>query len=198
MVSAGRELLSAAAALVVDDGLEYAHAKQKAARIIGHRGPLPSNEALEDAVREHIAVFHADTQPTELRVLRELARVWMRRLAAFRPHLSGAVWRGTATAQSAVVLDLYCDDPKAAEIELLNQGVDFDVASGHAQGRGRREPVEALSLSVPCPALGHPVPVVLWIRDLDDLRGALRPDGHGVTWRGDLAALDRLLGAVPS
>jgi exodeoxyribonuclease-3 len=38
---------------------------------------------------------------------------WMARLADFRPHLSGAVWRGTATRLSDVHLDLYCDDSKA-------------------------------------------------------------------------------------
>lgn len=194
-MSAERDLLASAAALVVDDGMEYAEAKRRAARSLGHRGPLPSNDLLEAAVREHIAVFHAERQPIELRALRELARHWMRRLSAFRPHLSGAVWRGTATARSAVVLDLYCDDPKVAEIELLNQGLDFDVAAGQAPGRGRGGAVEALSLTVPCPALGLHVPLVLWVRDLDDQRGALRPDAGGATWRGDLAALDRLLAA---
>ena len=53
----------------------------------------------------------------------------MQRLAEFRPHLSGAVWRGTATRLSAVHIDLYCDDPKAAEIALINLGIDYDVVS---------------------------------------------------------------------
>ncbi|MFX8110555.1 hypothetical protein ABTK99_19830, partial [Acinetobacter baumannii] len=79
-------------------------------------------------VREHIAIFHADTQPAELRALRELAAQWMDRLAEFRPHLTGAVWRGTATRLSNVHLQLYCDDSKAAEIALLNRGLSFDVA----------------------------------------------------------------------
>jgi hypothetical protein len=30
------------------------------------------------------------------------------------------------------------------------------------------------------------------VRDHDDLRGALKPDARGRTWRGDLAALRRL------
>ena len=69
-------------------------------------------------MREHLALFCADTQPAELRALRGLALRWMQRLAEFRPHLSGAVWRGTATRLSSIHLDLYCDDPKAAEIAL--------------------------------------------------------------------------------
>ncbi len=54
--------------------------------------------------------FCADTQPAELQALRELAALWMERLAEFRPHLSGAVWRGTATRLNDIHLQLYCDD----------------------------------------------------------------------------------------
>ena len=50
---------------------------------------------VEDAVFEYIELFCADTQPAELRALRELALVWMERMAEFRPHLTGAVWLGT-------------------------------------------------------------------------------------------------------
>jgi hypothetical protein len=34
----------------------------------------------------------------------------------------------------------------------------------------------------------------LLLHDLDDLRGALKPDARGRSWRGDLAALQRLHG----
>lgn len=193
MSAAGmQELLATAAALVVDEGMEYAAAKRKAARALGHRGELPRNELLEDAVREHIDVFHADTQPAELRALREVALQWMRRLEPLRPHLSGAVWRGTATRLSALHVDLYCDDPKTAEIRLLDEGLDFDVAT---QERPGDQPLDVLTLAVPCRALGEPVTLHLLVRDLDELRGALQPDARGRRWRGDAAALARLLEA---
>jgi hypothetical protein len=99
--SLAAEIASAAARLVVDEGMEYAQAKRKAARALGRtpRGgaELPPNELVEDEVRSYIELFCADTQRDELRALRELALRWMQRLAEFRPHLSGAVWRGTAT-----------------------------------------------------------------------------------------------------
>lgn len=193
MRSDPRELLAAAAALVVDEGMEYAAAKRKAARAVAHRGELPSNEQLEDAVREHIAVFHADEQPVELTVLRRVALGWMDRLERFRPHLGGAAWRGTATRRSAVMIDLYCDDPKAAEIELLNQQIDFDVGVLDGAGRARGEPIDVLSLAVPCAALQDTVTLHLLVNDLDALRGALKPDARGRSWRGDTAALRRLL-----
>jgi hypothetical protein len=191
-----QEIAAAAARLVVEEGMEYGPAKRKAVRDLGRRsgrrGELPSNEAVEDEVRQHLQLFCADTQPEELRVLRELALSWMQRLSEFRPHLAGAVWRGTATRRSAVHLELYCDDPKSAEIALINTGVDYDVGSLE---RGGRDPVDVLTLAVPSRALGESVTLHLTVYDLDDLRGALRPDAQGRTWRGDLAALQRLLAA---
>src|SRR5689334_2051269 len=101
MPSLTDELAGAAARLVVEEGLEYGPAKRKAQRVIGKHSvrpaELPSNEQVEDEVRSYLALFCADTQPAELRALRELALQWMQRLAEFRPHLAGAAWRGTAT-----------------------------------------------------------------------------------------------------
>jgi hypothetical protein len=184
------ELAAAAARLVVEEGMEYGPAKHKAVRTLlrGHTraSQLPSNEAIEAAVREHLALFCADTQPAELSALRQVALRWMDRLPEFRPHLVGAVWRGTATRLSNVHLQLYCDDSKSAEICLLNQGVLFDVTSTKGP---RGEPVDMLCLTDRAPELGEPVTVCLTVLDADDLRGALKPDAQGRTWRGDLRAL---------
>ena len=188
------QIAAAAARLVVDEGMEYAQAKRKAARNLGRRharqAELPSNELVEDQVREHISLFCADTQPAELLALRQLALVWMERLAEFRPHLSGAVWRGTATRLSAIHLDLYCDDAKSAEIALINQGVDYDVAS-RPDARGGQ--IDVLSIASRSTALGELVTLFLTVLDHDDLRGALKPDARGRSWRGDASALRRLL-----
>ena len=193
-MSATEEIAAAAARLVVEHGLEYGAAKRKAARDLGRRsgraGELPSNEEIEDEVRAHLDLFCADTQPAELRALREVAMSWMQRLAEFRPHLTGAAWRGTATRRSAVHLDLYCDDPKSAEIAMLNLGVPYDVDSIDRPGQ---PPVEVLTVSSPSRALGEPVTVHLSILDRDEQRGALRPDARGRSWRGDAVALQRLM-----
>jgi hypothetical protein len=193
-VSLTEEIAAAAARLVVDEGMEYGPAKRRAARTVARsttrRAELPSNEAVEDEVRDYIELFHADTQPQELAALRRLALSWMERLSEFRPHLTGAAWRGTATRLSSLHIDLFCDDAKSAEITLINQGLDYDVAS-LAQGGG--EPVDVLSVASRCPELGEVVTVHLAVRDLDDLRGALKPDARGRTLRGDLGALRRLM-----
>lgn len=185
--STSARIAAEAARLIVESGLEYGPAKQKALRALGlRRGEMPSNEQVEDEVREHIALFCAETQPAELAALRAVALDWMERLAEFRPHLTGAAWRGTATRQSAVHIDLYCDDAKQAEIALLNLGVDHDIDTLDG---GSDRAVDVLTVASPCSALGEPVTVHLFVRDYDDLRGALKPDSRGRSWRGDRAAL---------
>ena len=190
------EIAATAARLVVEEGMEYGPAKQRAARTLGKRSTrsaeMPDNNAVEDEVRAYLALFCADSQPAELAALRDVAAHWMERLAEFRPHLTGAVWRGTATRLSSVHLQLFCDDPKGAEISMLNQGIDFDIGSINGP---RGLPVDLLSVSSPSRALGEVVTVFLTVLDHDDLRGGLKPDASGQTQRGDLMALRRLMGA---
>jgi hypothetical protein len=196
-VSQALEIAAAAARLIVDEGMDYEQAKRRAARDFGSRVEWPDNETVEDAVREHIAIFCADTQPAELAALRELALTWMERLAEFRPHLAGAAWRGTATRLSALRIELYADDGKAVEIALINAGVDYDVDSlprGPHHGRG--EPLPVLTLASRSRELGEMITVHLIVHDSDDLRGALKPDSRGQTWRGDTAALRARLAAA--
>ena len=186
------EIAQAAAALVVDEGLDYGPAKQRALKVLGlpPRTPLPDNDRVEAAVHEHIALFHADTQPQALQALRSLAADWMQRLQAFQPLLGGAVWHGTATALSDIHLQLFSDDPKAVELFLLNAGLDFDART--VTGLHGRV-VEALSLVVRSPALPDGVGLHLLVNDALAQRGALQPDSQGRKPRGDLAAVQRLL-----
>ena len=187
------EIAATAARMVVEEGLEYGPAKRRALRQLGlpARTSLPDNDLVEDSVREYIELFCADSQPAELRALRRLAVTWMERLAQFRPYLGGAVWHGTATRLSDIYLQLFCDDPKSAEIALIGHRVDYDVRTVPGF---KGESVDALSLSSHSPELGEPVGVHLLIYDLDDVRGALRPDSKGRSPRGDLKAVLALLG----
>lgn len=192
MQSLKSEIAATAARMVVEEGLEYGPAKRRACKQLGlaARTPLPDNDELEDAVLEYIALFCADTQPAELAALRRLALVWMERMAAFRPHLAGAVWHGTATRLSDIYIQLFCDDPKSAEIALIDHRVAYEP---HTVTGLHGEPAEALSLGSPCQELGETIGVHLMVYDHDDLRGALRPDARGRVPRGDLAAVRDLL-----
>ncbi|MDR2155516.1 MAG: hypothetical protein LBE78_10920 [Burkholderiaceae bacterium] len=184
------EIAAVAARLVVDEGLDYGAAKRRASEQLGAsaRAKLPDNDLLEAAVREHIALFHADTQPRELEALRRLALTWMERLAVFRPHVTGAVWNGTATRCSDIYLQLFCDDPKSAEVALIDHRLSYQARTVNGF---HGAPVQALTLLCPCPELGENVGVHLLIHDHDDLRGALKARADGRAPRGDHRALLR-------
>jgi hypothetical protein len=186
------EIAAVAARMVVEEGLEYGAAKRRAVKQLGlpQRVGLPDNGLVESAVQEYIAVFCGETQPAELRALRLLALDWMERLQEFRPHLCGAVWHGTATRRSDIYLQLFCDDPKAAEIGLIDRGVRFEPSSVIGfQG----EKVDALSVHVRCPQFAEYVGLHLLVHDFDDLRGALKPDAKGRQPRGPADAVRSLL-----
>ena len=197
MDSTKSEIAATAARMVVEEGLEYGPAKRRAVKQLGlnARAALPDNDAVEAAVREYIELFCADTQPGELEALRKLAVIWMERLAQFRPYLGGAVWHGTATRLSDIYLQLFCDDPKSAEIALIENNVAYEART--VQGFNG-EAVEALSLSSMSRELGEAVGVHLMIYDHDDVRGALRPDAQGRSPRGDLSAVRALLENGPA
>lgn len=184
-----QEIAAHAARLVVEEGQEYGVAKRRAAQELGlddSHQTLPDNDLLESEVRAYLALFRADTHPAELLALRQLAARWMQRLAEFRPHLSGAAWRGTATSTHDLWIGLFCDDPKAAEIWMLNESIDFDSADIRGFN-GKTVPV--LSVMDRIPGWKHPVAIHFPLYDHDDIRGALKTDRQGLTDRGPLPAL---------
>ena len=206
MDSLRAELAALAARLVVEDGLDYGSAKRKAARrLLGDRPAhdvLPSNEEIEQQVREELALFHADTQPAELLQLRRAALALMEEFAAFNPHLAGPVWNGTANALSALQVLLFTDDSKGVEIHCIDRGIAYQVGEApHYAGRGG---VERLDLYWPVgPATDanggrDSVAAHLSVYPEKDVRGVLLPDAQGRTPRGTLAALRQLLGVGTS
>ena len=162
MDSLKEEISATAARMVVEEGLEYGAAKRRAVKQLGvsGRSALPDNDQVEAAVREYIELFCADTQPVELHALRLLALAWMERLTHFRPYIAGAVWHGTATRHSDIYLQLFCDDPKSAEIGLIDMGVRFE-ASTVTGFHG--ESVEALSVHVLVPEIEESVGLHLMV-----------------------------------
>lgn len=190
------EIAATAARLIVEEGMDYEGAKRRALKLSGSpaRTPLPDNDLIEMQVREHIALFHADTQPGELAALRRLGLVWMQRLAEFRPHISGAVWNGTATRHSDIFLQLFCDDPKAPEISLIDHGVRYE-AQDAAGFNGKV--VNALSFGVKCDELNEFVGIHLMVYERNALRGALVASPSGQKPRGDRSALEARLQESP-
>lgn len=186
------EIAQVSARLIAEEGLAYGAAKQRAVRQLGlaPRSPLPTNDQVEEALEAYLALFCGDSQPGELRALRELALEWMRKLSSFNPQLSGAVWRGTATRLSDIHVQLYCDDPKAAELALLDQRVRYEV---QPQRDAKGRVYDILSIQAFSRPLSEYVGVHLAVHDRNDRFGSLVPDARGRKPQGGIDALRQLL-----
>jgi hypothetical protein len=146
------EIAAAAASLIAEEGLDYANAKRKAIeRVAGkkhhrlQREILPSNEEIEEAVREYQKIFQSDSQPQRLRLLREKALALMQLLKDFSPKLTGAVANGTASEHSDIHLHCFAPSAKELGIYLMNQGLDSEAASLTPQRPGG-DAIEALAI----------------------------------------------------
>lgn len=190
-----QEIAAVAARCVVEEGADYGAAKRRAVKQMGlsPRTALPGNDDIECAVRDYLDTFCAETQPAELQALRVHALIWMERLRAFRPHLAGAVWHGTATRLTDIYLQLFCDDAKSAEIALIDHRVHY-VARSVSGFNGYV--VDCLSVHSYCEPLALDIGVHLMTHATDELRGALRPDAQGRKPRGDEMAVRQLLSGV--
>jgi hypothetical protein len=147
------EIAAAAAQLIADDGLSYEQAKRKAYEgLTGGRGhriareDLPSNAQVEDALREHLALYHADTQPQRLQHLRAAGHRLMVLLENFEPWIGGAVVNGTATEHSGLHLICRASSAKELGIFLINHGLDVDAVEWPGRP-GRQGPDEALAFT---------------------------------------------------
>ena len=126
------QIAQAAARLIAEHGIaDWSLAKRKAARslLLPDSTPLPSNDAIEQALADHHALFGGEAHRQSLRRQRTEALEWMRRLAPFAPLLVGGVAAGWATEHSDVRLELVADDPKTVEMTLAGAGVAYAAAA---------------------------------------------------------------------
>lgn len=186
------EVAQVAARLVADEGLDYAEAKQRGLReVLGLRSPprngQPSNDEVDEALREHLQL-HDPEHPARLARLRDIAIDWMHRLERFSPLVTGAVWKGLATEHAIIHLQLFHDNGKEVQYDLINRHIDFEVGGiGHFRGGGD---VEAYQFE------WQGESVLLSVYDHDDIKGALR-SGTAVPERGTLESLiERSRGAA--
>src|SRR3989442_12757384 len=124
-------IAAAAARMMAEDGIEdFAHAKRKAARQLGAEDTqsLPRNEEIEVELRAYQSLYQGEEQRERIRYLRERALEAMRLLERFRPHLAGAVLKGTAGRYSDIDLQLFTDDGKSVELFLLRRNIENDIS----------------------------------------------------------------------
>jgi hypothetical protein len=194
------EIAATAAALIVEEGLEYGVAKKKALKQMGlpPRTALPSSELVHEQVMDYVGLYCADTQPQELKALRELAHTWMQRLQSLqdglRVYIEGAVWLGSATRLSDIRLLVFSPECKTFEMALLNQGIAYEAAPPRSDENHKTESSH-IYLQTKCNQLNEIIGIHVMIHDLNDERRLRAPLNQGVVWRGDATDLATLLQA---
>jgi hypothetical protein len=188
------QIAAHAARLVAQDGADYGTAKRKALRMVfgevqAPPNLMPDNAEIEEEVRKYQALFLADSQPGQLRHLREIALQVMEQLEQFRPYLTGAALNGTAGEHDDVHLQLFADSAKDVIMFLLDRDVNIDIAEKpHFKG-GRHDPVETVSFH------WRKQQVHAELYEMNDLRGALKPRPDGRPQRADINAVRAMLDA---
>src|SRR5690606_25371901 len=89
---------------------------------------LPDNEAIDEALAEHLALFD---EAHEARVLqrREAAASLMQWLEPFDPYLTGAVWKGIVAEHAPIHLQVFHDNAKEVGIALIDHQVRFETTT---------------------------------------------------------------------
>lgn len=170
---------------------DYGQARRKAARSLGIDDPrlLPDAGEIEEALREHVALFGGAGRERWLRAQRRAAREAMVFLARFQPRLTGPVLTGTADRHGAIELHLFAEPPEEVALFLADHGIRHRAGERRLRLDGERQVrVPTLAFS----ADDHEFE--LTVLPLDGLRQAPRDplDGRPMP-RAALPAVDDLL-----
>ncbi len=133
----GRE----AARLMAEEGINDFHAAKRKAteRLNLPEGQhLPSNPEIEQALAEHLQLFHARDLPRTLHRLRRLAVQAMRLLERFEPRLVGPLLTGHVTRFSKVHLHVTANTPELVAFFLHEHGIPYEETSKRLRFGGDR------------------------------------------------------------
>ncbi len=118
-----------AARIMSDEGVrDFQVAKRKAAErlCIPDNKHVPTNQEVEEALREYLELFHAKQLSGTLETLRSCAIEAMHFLAEFKPRLVGSVLSGTVTSESRIQIHVSADTPEDIAVLLTNHNIPFE------------------------------------------------------------------------
>lgn len=161
-----------AARIMAEEGVHDFHAaKRKAADRLNlpEARQLPSNQEIEQALAEHLQLFHAQKLPQTLRHLRSLAVKAMRLLERFDPRLVGSLLTGNVTRFSEIQLHVTADTPELVAFFLQDQGIPYEETHKRLRFGGNRSEIvpayrflaedTAIEVSIFTPAAAREAPL---------------------------------------
>lgn len=132
------------ARLIAEEGINDFHvAKRKATERLNlpEGQHLPSNPEIEQALAEHLQLFHARDLPERLRRLRRLAVQVMHLLERFEPRLVGSLLTGHVTRFSKIELHITANTPELVAFFLQDQGIRLEQSSKRLRFGGERSEI---------------------------------------------------------
>jgi hypothetical protein len=159
-----------AAQMMAEEGIsDYAFAKRKAAKFFGlmDGDALPSNDEINDAIKEHQAIFFDEEHEASLKILRLEALSLMKKLNAFNPHLTGGVLDGTAGRYPTIHIQIYADSMKEVEFFLLNHNIAYETRDRKSH---TKDPMQDKKIIPVLTLEGSMGPIELLIYHVDDLK----------------------------
>ena len=159
-----------AAQMMAEEGIsDYAFAKKKAAKFFGLMDgeALPSNDEINDAIKEHQAIFFDEEHEARLKILRLEALSLMKQLNAFNPHLTGSALDGTAGRYPTIQIQLYADSMKEVEFFLLNHNMNYETRDRKSR---TKDPMQDKKIIPVLTLEGSMGPIELLIFHTDDLK----------------------------
>ncbi len=118
-----------AARIMSDEGVrDFQVAKRKAAErlSIPDNKHVPTNQEVEEELREYLELFHAKQLSGTLETLRRCAIEAMHFLAEFKPRLVGSVLSGIVTAESRIQIHVSADTPEDIGLLLDDHNIPFE------------------------------------------------------------------------
>jgi hypothetical protein len=164
------QVANKAAQMMAEEGInDYAFAKRKAAKFFGlmEGDALPSNDEINDAIKEHQAIFFDEEHEARLKILRLESLSLMKQLKAFNPHLTGGALDGTAGRYPTIQIQLYADSMKEVEFFLLNHNMAYET---HDRKSRTKDPMQDKKMIPVLTLEGSMGPIELLIYHIDDLK----------------------------
>lgn len=119
-----------AARLMAQDKLaDLAGAKRKAAAMLNLAdSPLPSDSEVLLALEHYRQLFNASHEGQASKKLEEICQTlsW---LAQFDPWLLGSSSPDSPQPEAPITIQVFTDDPKSVEFFLINEGINYKVAT---------------------------------------------------------------------
>ncbi len=126
-----QQIAEEAARIMLEHGeRDFQSAKLKAAKASGliDQSALPSNQEIEEQIKQRQVIFTPDTHKALIYNKRLQAQNAMIFFRDFNPHLTGAVFDGTASKYSPLEIHLFVDTVEEVTIFLLEHNAPFQLS----------------------------------------------------------------------